>query len=137
MTNTLLVAKMMAEDTVSYYQTMHLMSQTQNKKELKLVLAFQDNSDSGASFSWRDVHKSAFGGIPWDAPGSPVQAELAKLYTEDVPVDEQIALFFKANRATLCTAVMVSMVEEGYEGFAVIAGKDHLVICSGVQGCRD
>lgn len=135
MTNTLLLAKMLAEDIVSYYQTMHLMSQTQNKKEFKLVLAFQDNS--GASFSWRDVHKSAFGGTAWNAPGSPIRAELAKLYTEDISMEEQIALFFEANRATLCTAVMVSMVEEGYEGFTVIAGKDHLVICSGVQGCRD
>lgn len=135
MTNTLLVAKMMAADIVSFYQTIHLMNITQNRKDLKLMLAFRDNS--GTSFSWKDVHNSIFDVKPWDAPDSPLKAELARIYTDDVPVEEQITLFFETNKSTICAEVMDCMAEEGYEGFAVIAGKDHLVICSGVQGCRD
>ena len=124
MNNTLLISKMMAEHIVSFYQTIHLMNITQNRKDLKLMLAFREDFESSASYSWRDIHKSAFGGIAWDAP-------------ETLSVEEQIALFFEANRPAICAEVMDCMVEEGYENFAVIAGKDHLVICSDVQGCRD
>lgn len=134
MNNTLLISKMMAEDIVSFYQTIHLMNITQNRKDLKLMLAFREDFESSASYSWRDIHKSAFGGIAWDAPGSPVKAELARIYTDDVPVEEQITHFFETNKSTICAEVMDCMVEEGYEGFAVIAGKDHLVICAGVRG---
>lgn len=133
MTNTLLVAKMMAEDTVSYYQTMHLMSQTQNKKELKLVLAFQGNSNSSESFSWRDISQSAFGGTPWNAPVSPIRSELAKLYAEDIPVEEQISLFFESNRSTICAEVTTCLAEEGYEKFTVSAEEGHLVIWASVM----
>ena len=134
MNNTLLISKMMAEHIVSFYQTIHLMNITQNRKDLKLMLAFREDFESSASYSWRDIHKSAFGGIAWDAPGSPVKAELARIYTDDVPVEEQITHFFETNKSTICAEVMDCMVEEGYEGFAVIAGKDHLVICAGVRG---
>ena len=134
MTNTLVIAKLMAADIVSFYQTIHLMNITQNRKDLKLMLAFQNNSDPSTSYSWRDVHKSAFGGTAWKAPESPIRAELAKIYADDVPMEEQITLFFETNTSTICEKVMDCMVEEGYEGFAVIAGKDHLVICSAVQG---
>lgn len=136
MTNTLLISKMMAADIVSFYQTIDLMNITQNRKDIKLMLAFRDNSDR-TSFSWKDVHNSIFDVRPWDAPDSPLKAELARIYTDDVPVDEQITRFFERNKSSICAEVMDCMVEEGYEGFAVIAGKDHLVICSGVQGCRD
>lgn len=137
MNNTLLISKMMAEHIVSFYQTIHLMNITQNRKDLKLMLAFREDFESSASYSWRDIHKSAFGGIAWDAPESPLKAELTKIYSETLSVEEQIALFFEANRPAICAEVMDCMVEEGYENFAVIAGKDHLVICSDVQGCRD
>lgn len=131
------IAKMMAADIVSFYQTIHLMNITQNRKDLKLMLAFRDNSDSSASFSWKDVHNSVFDVKPWDAPESPLKAELVRIYTDDIPVDEQITLFFETNKSSICAEVMACMGEEGYEGFTVIAGKDHLVICSGVQGCRE
>ena len=130
MTNTLLVAKMMAEDIVSFYQTMHLMNITQNKKDLKLMLAFWDNC---VSFNWRDIQNSAFGGTPWNDPGSPMRAELAKLYTEDIPVEEQIALFFESNKSTICAEVTTCLAEEGYEEFTVSTVDGHLVVWSSIM----
>lgn len=133
MTNTSLIAKLMAADIVSFYQTIHPMNITQNRKDLKLTLAFREDFESSASYSWRDIHKSAFGGTAWDAPESPLKAELTKINSETLSVEEQIALFFEANRPAICAEVMVCMAEEGYENFAVNTMDGHLVIWSSIM----
>lgn len=132
--NTKQLIVVMAEDIVSYFQTIFLMEQSKGNLNCRMRFYFDaERYKSGRIHNptWRDIQKSAFGGICWLDETSPIHTYINKPDTEDTPFDSKVTRFLVKNCADLCAEVARLMSEEGFEHFTVANyGGEYVEICA-------